>query len=197
MSYTCDFDPLVEFYGMWNTRLAEHYLPMPELFGAAKYECYGGRLVVTPRESLGNSMAEVRLIVLLEPAVRRAGLYLASRANLMFEATDWIEPDINVLKTKTWQTWVPAEYFAMPIEVVSPSSHRRDKVDKPARCAQAGVPYFMTVEVTPELQEVVVRQRKLDAASGTYRMLAEAASGQTFGMTEPFELSFDPAELLR
>ena len=27
-----DFDPLVEFVGMWNTRLAERYLPADEPF---------------------------------------------------------------------------------------------------------------------------------------------------------------------
>lgn len=191
-----DFDPLREFYGKWNVRLAERYLPMPELFGAAKYECDAGRLVVTPVESLGNSFAEVRLISLLEPAVRCAGLFLASRATLTFETTDWIESDINVLNTKTWLTWVPAKHFVMPIEVVSPSSHRRDKVDKPARCAEAGVPYFMTVDLDLPTQTVVVQLRKLDAANGTYSLLTEATSGQMFTMTEPFEVSFDPARLL-
>jgi hypothetical protein len=44
-----DFDPLVEFVGMWNTRLAERHLPIPELPGA-KYECVDGRLFVTPSD---------------------------------------------------------------------------------------------------------------------------------------------------
>ncbi|GAB3485232.1 hypothetical protein [Amycolatopsis cihanbeyliensis] len=35
-----EFDPLVEFYGMWNTELAEQYLPLPRVH-ARKYECLG------------------------------------------------------------------------------------------------------------------------------------------------------------
>lgn len=42
-----DFDPLVEFYGMWNTELAERHLPIPETH-ARKYECVGGYLIMSP-----------------------------------------------------------------------------------------------------------------------------------------------------
>jgi Uma2 family endonuclease len=190
-----DFDPLREFYGKWNTHLAERYLPMPELFGTAKYECYGGKLVVSPCESFENSVAKVGLITLLGPPTRGAGFRLASTLNLTFSATEWIEPDVNVVREPKSGIWIPVENFVMPIEIVSPSSRRKDMVENPARCAEASIPYFMTVEVS-KTRQVVVRQQKLDPGSAEYRPLVEAASGQIFTMTEPFEVSFDPARLL-
>lgn len=39
------FDPLIDFDGLWTTKLAEQFLPDPRL-PAARYECVNGRLVV-------------------------------------------------------------------------------------------------------------------------------------------------------
>ena len=44
--------------------------------------------------------------------------------------------------------WVPAEKALLVGECVTPSSRKRDRIDKPARCAEAGIEYFMRVEVS-------------------------------------------------
>src|SRR5205814_1259689 len=93
-----DFDPLVEFAGMWNTRLAERYLPIPELPGA-KYECVDGRLIMTPSEGFTNTYGELQLATLIRPAAREAGLYVTTTVNLAFHPEKWIQPDVTVLHT--------------------------------------------------------------------------------------------------
>jgi Uma2 family endonuclease len=187
-----DFDPLAEFYGIWNTDLAEDYLPIPHVH-AGKYECLDGYLIMSPREGSPNSYAALLLGHLLFEPARAAGHRAYSALNVTFSPNRWIEPDLVVLNQPVkGLTWVPAEKVLIPIEFVSTSSRRKDRIDKPALCAAAGVPYFMRVEI--DQYDVHVELFKLD--DGEYTMHAKAQAGQLFETELPFPISFDPAVLL-
>jgi Uma2 family endonuclease len=192
-----DFDPLVEFVGMWNTRLAERYLPIPELPGA-KYECVEGRLFVTPSEAFSNAYGESRLVRLLSGTGEAAGLIVTTTLNLAFGPATWIQPDVAVLHTaprdEHEEVWVPAELCTMAVEFVSPSSRKRDRIDKPELCAAGGIPYFMRVEIVRKLRHVEVKLYKLD--DGNYRQIEAALAGEQFKADEPFPIQFAPEDLL-
>lgn len=192
-----DFDPLVEFAGMWNTRLADRYLPIPELPGA-KYECVDGRLFVSPSEAFSNTYGETALVRLLSSGSRTAGFYVTTTVNLAFNPDHWIQPDVTVLHTlprdDSEDKWVPAALCTMVVEFVSPSSRRRDRIDKPGICAAAGIPYFMRVELTRKLRTVSVQLLKLD--DGDYRLIEQALARQVFRVDEPFPIEFAPEDLL-
>ena len=186
-------DPLVELRGRWTTELAERYLPIEGL-PPAKYECLDGDLIVSPRESSANSYATIELGALLRGPARKAGCIAYSTVNMRFADKSWIEPDLTVLRQPMKRAvWVMAELVLMPIEFVSPSSVRSDRIDKPALCAAAGVPYFMTVEIGDSAAEVELL-RLNDA--GVYVVQGKAKSGQEFRTDLPFPLSFDPIELM-
>ena len=193
-----DFDPLRDFAGMWNTHLAERYLPLP---GApfSKYECADGRLVLSPAEASSNAYGAAGLIVLMSGPARAAGFFVYGSVNLAIAPDTWIQPDLTVLhrvpQSEGTRTWVPADHCTMPVEFVSRSSRRRDRIDKPRLCATAGVPYFMRVEIEPRLRHVAVALLRLGPALDHVEAV-HAVAGQRFTMAEPFELSFDPAELL-
>jgi Uma2 family endonuclease len=187
------FDPLVDLHGLWTTELAERYLPI-EGAPPAKYECLDGNLIMSPREGSPNSWATVRLIVLMDSPAREAGYFPYSSVNMLFNDRRWIEPDLTVLHQQVKNViWVPAERVLMPIEFVSRSSVRRDRIDKPALCAEAGVPYFLRVEVN-EHDAHLELLRLVDG--GEYTLHAKASAGEEFSTELPFSLSFDPAELL-
>jgi len=186
-------DPLVELRGRWTTDLAERYLPIEGL-PPAKYECLDGNLTVSPRENSGSSWAASRLLVLMDDATLKAGFFPYLAVNMRFSDKRWIEPDMAVLRHPMKRAvWVQAEAVLMPIEFVSPSSVRNDRIDKPALCAAVGVPYFMTVEIGDSAAEVELL-RLNDA--GVYVVQAWATSGQEFRTDLPFPLSFDPVELM-
>jgi Uma2 family endonuclease len=188
-----DFDPLVELYGMWTTELAEHYLPIPHAPTVGKYECLDGYLIMSPREGSPNSFAAVELGYVLRDPARTGGHRVYSALNVEFSLNRWIEPDLVVLKEPVkGLTWVPIDQVLMPVEFVSRSSRRRDRIDKPALCAEAGVPYFMRVEI--DEYSAHVELLKLDG--DRYVLHAQALSGQLFETESPFPLSFDPAVLL-
>jgi hypothetical protein len=76
----------------------------------------------------------------------------------------------------------------MPIEVGVASV----KIDRRALCADAGIPYFMRVEIVDD--EVHVELSRL--VDGKYVVHAKALAGQRFETEVPFPISFDPVVLL-
>ncbi|SHG00636.1 Uma2 family endonuclease [Streptoalloteichus hindustanus] len=131
------FDPLVEFAGMWDTHLAERHLPYEGL-GAAKYDCLGGRLILSLYESAANAHAAGKLYKLLDNTAETVGYRAYLTLNLQFSSNRWIQPDVSVLSAPAkGELWVPAAKFVVPVECVSPSSRRRDRIDKPALCASS------------------------------------------------------------
>ncbi|MFI7213794.1 Uma2 family endonuclease [Micromonospora maritima] len=197
MAMPTPFDPLVDFDGMWTTELADRYLPLRELPNA-RYECIDGRLVMTPAETGTNSYAEGELSHLLKPAAKEAGYYVFGQVNLTFSPDRWIQPDLTVLhalpETDQDDRWIPVRLCTMAVEFVSPGSRRQDFVDRPRRCAEAGVPYFMRVQVVRQIRHVGVEF--LTLRNGGYVSTAQAVSGQRLKLDAPFTIDFDPVELL-
>lgn len=190
---TSEFDPLVELYGMWTTELAEHYLPIPHAPLVGRYECLDGYLIMSPREGSQNIHAAAELRDVLGDPAHAAGCRAYLTLNVEFHPNRWIEPNLVVLKEPIKRlTWVPVDKVLMPVELVSKSSRRRDRIDKPALCAEAGVPYFMRVEI--DEYSAHVELLKLDG--DRYVLHAQALSGQLFETELPFPLSFDPVVLL-
>lgn len=186
------FDPLVEFAGGWTTELAEQYLPIEGIPGA-RYECLGGRLIMSPVEGSANSWGELELAVAMRSPARAAGYVVYNPLNVLFDDRTWISPDLVVLREPAGRiTWVPAERVLMPVEFVSPGSGHRDRVEKPALCATAGIPYFLRVEIDGESVEIELSE----LVDGRYRVIAQAVSGHEFRTDVPFPLALDPATLL-
>lgn len=186
------FDPLVDLHGIWTTELAELYLPIP---GAprVKYECLDGFLVMSPYEGSPNGFGMLQLAMLLNDKAMQAGRRVYPTVNVEFGPQRWIQPDMTVLKEPIRDlTWIPADLVLMPVEFVSASSRRRDRIDKPAECARAGIPYFMRVEFARESVKVELSQLDGDR----YKPLTAGFSGQQFETEVPFPMSFDPAQLL-
>ncbi|MBV9846881.1 MAG: Uma2 family endonuclease [Kutzneria sp.] len=188
------FDPLVDLDGLWTTELAERYLPIPGM-PAAKYECLDGRLYVSPYESSANSYAAGSLLAVMRQAARGTGARVYGTVNLPVHPGRWIQPDVTVLTEPAGGgVWVPASLVMMPVKLVSPSSRKRDRIDKPALRAELGIPHYMEAEIPPQRSTATVRLLKLDGSS--YAEHASVIAGHLFETDLPFLMSFDPVELL-
>ncbi len=162
----------------------------------AKYECQDGHLIVTPYEGSANTYAAYRILTLMEPSARRLGCRVYPTLNVQLGASRWIQPDFAVLgRPARGRVWIPAESLLLVGECVSPSSRVADRIDKPAMCAEAGIEYFMRVEVSYTKNHAEVVLLRL-GQQGTYEVHAKALAGSTFETQTPFPLSFDPTELL-
>ncbi len=189
-----EFDPLVELHGVWTPELADRYLPIPGM-PPVKYECQDGKLILSPYEGAANTYAAYRLLTLLEPPARQLGARVYPTLNVQLGAKRWIQPDFSVLgQPARGQVWIPADQALLVGECVSPSSRRIDRIDKPAMCAEAGIEYFMRVEVSYAREHAEIVLLRLDGDH--YAVHAKALAGSTFTTEVPFPLSFDPGELL-
>jgi Uma2 family endonuclease len=188
------FDPLIDLDGLWTPELAEHYLPI-EGAPPARYEAVNGKLVMSPREGSANSWAAGRLLILLDRPAHAAEYAVYTALNVQLGPKSWIEPDLVVLIEQVVdQTWIPADKVLMPIELVSPSSRRRDRIDKPALAAAAGIPYYLRVEIARALNSAELHLFQL--FGDAYKPIASAVAGEQFRMERPFEVAFDPVDLL-
>jgi Uma2 family endonuclease len=187
------FDPLVDLDGMWTTDLAERYLPIQGV-PPAKYEGVDGQLILSPYEAGPNVYAADELRTLVKPAVRVAGLRLYTTVNLRLDYQRWIQPDFTVVRKPIAGTWTDAADVVLTGEFVSPSSRKRDKIDKPALCAAAGIAYYLTGQVSLTDEDATVAMWRL--TENGYQLVAKASAGERFEVDEPFKMSFDPIELL-
>src|SRR5690349_17069289 len=186
------FDPLIDLDGLWTVELAQRYLPIDGM-PPARYEAVEGRLRMSPREGSANSWAAAELIALLRSPARAAGHALYTALNVRTGLSGWIEPDLVLLHQPVrQQTWIEAEQVLCPIEIISPSSFHRDRIDKPAICARQAIPYYMHVEIG--VNDVEIELFRL--VSGRYVRHARARSGEVFQTSEPFAFAFDPVDLL-
>ncbi|GGP83830.1 Uma2 family endonuclease [Saccharothrix coeruleofusca] len=187
------FDPLVDLAGMWTTDLAERYLPIDGV-PPAKYECVDGRLILSPYEAGPNTYAAAELRDIVKPAARKAGLRVYTTLNVRFGAQRWIQPDFAVVRSPVEGVWVDVEDVVLVGEFVSPTSRRRDRIDKPALCASEGVEYYLFGEA--DLRRRFASLRLSALRDGVYQVVADARSGERFEVDDPFEISLDPTELL-
>jgi Uma2 family endonuclease len=66
------------------------------------------------------------------------------------------------------------------VEVVSPSTRRRDRIEKPAGYADAGVPHYWRIEQNP------VHMYAYDLIDGRYELVADSA--EELIVEKPFEI---------
>lgn len=86
----------------------------------------------------------------------------------------------------------PAAQVLILAEVVSRSSRTDDRFRKPAQYAQAGIPVYLRVELTPP--HIVAYALGPD---GVYVETGRAEPGGRLVLTDPFPIILDPAALLR
>jgi Uma2 family endonuclease len=79
----------------------------------------------------------------------------------------------------------------LAVEVLSPSSRRRDVGDKLTAYRDAGVPSYWVVDpVNPRL-------RAWELEDGQYVEIADVSGDEEWTATEPFEVTVRPADLTR
>ncbi|WP_436492951.1 Uma2 family endonuclease [Actinokineospora sp. HUAS TT18] len=186
-----NFDPLADLYGRWTTELADVYLPIPQAAPGTSFECVDGRLIMSPYEGSANVNAAYELHSLFRGPARAAGYRAYGTLNIVIRSDRWIQPDLVILREPIRDlTWVPIENVLMAVEIISKSSRRRDMVDKPKLCADAGVPFLMRVDMSRGAWVDL-----LELIAGEYVVRARAVEGQMLESMVPFAMKFDPADL--
>lgn len=186
---------VTEHHGPWTVA---DVLALPQ--DEKRYELVDGALIVNPPHSPYHQAASGELFVLLRAAcgpnfrtLEAVGVQLGMQLLI---------PDLVVVRASAASLHAPVldpADVVLVVEIVSPGSRIRDRSEKPVIFAESGIPHFWRVETshyqgrTAELPAVLVHD--LDD-NGTYTLTRTLGAGEAATITEPFEITFNPAELL-
>ena len=174
-------------FGPWTEA---DLLALPD--DAQRYELLEGSLVVKPPPTVGHQRVAKRLTRLLDGAA--PGFEAVEAVGVRVADGTLFVPDVVVAGTDALEAAgsgvLDAAAALLVVEVVSPSSRTQDRITKPALYAVAGIPAYWRVE---QEDGPVVHVFRLVGSS--YSEVGSAGPGGRLELTEPFPISFDPAQL--
>ncbi|MEV7009427.1 Uma2 family endonuclease [Streptosporangium sp. NPDC051022] len=159
-----------------------------------RYELFTGSLLVSPSPTPLHQRAIARLLRILEDAAPPEFEPLPE-VNLRVGPHDFFIPDLVVVHTEavaeTELMFTPDDVL-MAVEVVSPATRMRDRHMKRSAYAEAGIELYWRVELSGgpclHVHELV---------GDDYKPVGKHEAGRVAGLLAPFEVSFDPAVLIR
>ncbi len=133
-------------------RLADHtiedVLTLPD--DAPRVEVRAGLLVPVPKPSIDHQ----RVVGMLWQWLRRnapAGHQPCTNVGILLGLRDTFEPDLAVLRPPLVRNhhYFDPRQVTLAVEVVSDSTRRRDRLEKPGEYAAAGIAHFWRIEQGP------------------------------------------------
>lgn len=117
-----------------------------------RYEVVGGVLFVTPAPALPHQRACVKLLVRMYQYLEEhvIGEALLAPADVAFGQENMVEPDLFVVPLvngRAPRTWEEAGRLILAVEVLSPSTKRRDRGVKRRLYQRHGVPDYWIVDL--------------------------------------------------
>ena len=134
----------------------QDYVSLPD--DGLRHEVLDGELFMSAAPVPYHQLVVMRLSFQLQGAIGEAGLGLVfgSPPTVQLGEHDILEPDITVLMNDRRQLLTPKKIKGAPnlvIEVLSPSTRRRDRGIKKDRCSSHGVPEYWLVDPDEHLVE--------------------------------------------
>ena len=150
-----------------------------------RYECIDGTLCVTPAPAGPNQSVVIPLAYLLHGYLRGTGRgrVVSAPADVTFENRHLVEPDLFVVGSTTpLQQRTAMEALLLVIEILSPSTARRDRIIKRALYQRAGIPEYWLIDTDARTIE---RWRHTDDRP---EILSETLRWAPPGTAEPLDI---------
>lgn len=158
---------------------------------ALRWELLAGELVMTPAPRPLHQQMAFRVAQLLDAAIPPQWMVLMAPVDLRLSDRSVLQPDVVVLPhsqvLETRLEGVPV----LAIEVLSPSTRRRDLVTKLEILRAAGCPHYWVLD--PDATTF----RAWQLVDDDYVLQAEAVGSEEVRITEPVQLSLSVADLAR
>lgn len=158
-----------------------------------RHELVGGKLVVSPVPPPPHQTAGMRMIMILYAAAPPE-FEVTPETNVRIDA-DLLIPDVMVARSEALcapgSLYVDPKDVLLVAETISPGNSRFERAWKPQRYADGGIPFYLEIEL-PTLPRVTV----YGLQETGYTKIADARAGETLKLSEPFEVGFDPGDLV-
>jgi Uma2 family endonuclease len=154
-----------------------------------RYECIDGALLVTPSPRWTHQRAVFRLMLRLTAFVDEHALgdLLFSPADIELEPGTLVQPDAFVAQMRAHAQppyeWSDVASLLLAVEVLSPSTRRRDRTVKREFYQRSGVGEYWVVDVDAR------RVERWRAADSEPEILSETLTWAPVGAAAPLELN--------
>ena len=157
----------------------EDVLNLPD--DAPRVELSDGVVSVVPSPSGAHQKINWRLVAWLDRHLP-AGYEPQLAVGVVVDHRRTLEPDALVLHgpVDLEHHFYDAEQVVIAIEIVSPGTRKRDRLQKPSLYAAAGVPHYWRIEQDP------VHVYAYDLVDGVYQLVADSADRLV--LTAPFDI---------
>ena len=160
--------------------------------GSLRYELLDGAIVVTASPGVRHQRVVTAVWRLLDDARREGTRVFVAPLDTYLPTDDILEPDIFVVEeTAIVDDEVQGGVPLLVVEVLSPSSRRRDVGDELTAYRDAGVPSYWVVD------PVEPRLRVWRLEDGAYVEVADVSGDQEWTAPAPYAVTVRPADLLR
>ena len=157
----------------------EDVLLLPD--DAPRVELRDGVMMVVPSPSIGHQ--QIGNLLWMWFSQHAPDEFMSVTAvGVAVDLKDSLEPDVLLLRRPLTLThhFVMPDQVGLVVEVVSPGTRRRDRLEKPAEYAAAGIPHYWRIEQNP------VHVFAYDLVDGGYELVADSADELV--LTAPFEI---------
>jgi Uma2 family endonuclease len=167
----------------------EDVLSLPD--DAPRVELRDGVMIVVPSPTFGHQKIGYRLWRWLDDHAPRE-FEPSVAVGVLIDGVQTFEPDVLLLRRETLN---PQGHYSTPdqvelvVEVVSPGTRRRDRLEKPAGYAAAGIRHFWRIEQDP------VHVYAYELVDGGYELVAESA--EELVLEKPFDMTLRVRDLSR
>ena len=152
-----------------------------------KYELVDGQLFVTPAPTNTHETLLALLTRALEPYVAANGLGLIYRARAIVRfRRNEVEPDLFIrpLTPRPVRSWTTAPLPILIVEVLSPSTRRRDHLQKRRLYTRANVPDYWIVD-DEDRTITIVRPGEPDRVADRLLAWKPVGAGKSFRLDVP------------
>jgi len=122
-----------------------------------RYELIRGTLVVSPAPSVHHQIVVGRLASLLAAYLAPFGLgdtLFAAAADISWDEENLVQPDLLVARPdELSRQWSSVRRLRLAVEVISPASRRRDRLDKRTLYQEHAVETYWAVDLEAQLVE--------------------------------------------
>ena len=157
-----------------------------------RYELLDGAIVVTPTPTFRHQRVTFRLARVLDDIVPSGLTVCISPLDVFLPTGDVLQPDVFVIsEDAVVDDKVQGGVPLLVVEVLSPSSRRRDAGDKLTAYRDAGVPSYWVVDpITPSL-------RAWELRDGEYIEVAAVSGDEEWTARKPYSVTVRPSDLLK
>lgn len=155
-----------------------------------QYELIDGVLIVTPAPVVGHQRLVGELYMLLRQACPTDLEVLFAPVDFQPDRRTSVQPDLLALRRGDAGEKNVQRPLLLAVEILSPSTRRKDLLLKPSVYAAAGVASYWIID--PTEPSVIA----WDLVDGEYVEAGRAVKGETLALTGPFAVRITPEDLI-